>query len=103
MNLSERFSLIGSATLEIQKATSIDRGWYTCVASNAKGNASASAFLNVENPPIVSDGSFSEANLDHDDGDYGEEDRLLVTDASDEFTIATTVHPNVAHRKKKLK
>lgn len=83
-----------------------DKGWYTCVALNDQGNASANAFLNIESP-MISAVQSTDLNSDHyvdpDESDYNDDDKLLITDASNEITVVTTASPIYLNKKKKLK
>lgn len=76
---TRRYRRIGTGSLNIETTTESDRGWYTCVAMNSFGNATAKAYLDFERQ-VVDDGQRRpafpglQANSPEDD-DEGEEEK----------------------------
>lgn len=48
VRLGTRFRLTANLSLEIQRVTTDDAGWYSCVAANEGGGASSRVYLSVQ-------------------------------------------------------
>ncbi|XP_050994845.1 LOW QUALITY PROTEIN: hemicentin-1 [Labeo rohita] len=51
--LDHRMRVTANLSLEIQRVTPDDVGWYTCIAANEGGVTSSRVYLNVQEPPVV--------------------------------------------------
>uniref|UniRef100_A0A8C1K3P7 Hemicentin-1 n=1 Tax=Cyprinus carpio TaxID=7962 RepID=A0A8C1K3P7_CYPCA len=51
--LDRRMRVTANLSLEIQRVTPDDVGWYTCIAANEGGVSTSRVYLNVQEPPVV--------------------------------------------------
>uniref|UniRef100_A0A673IBQ3 Hemicentin-1 n=1 Tax=Sinocyclocheilus rhinocerous TaxID=307959 RepID=A0A673IBQ3_9TELE len=51
--LDRRMRVTANLSLEIQRVTPDDVGWYTCIAANEGGVSASRVYLNVQEPPVV--------------------------------------------------
>uniref|UniRef100_A0A8C1I856 Hemicentin 1 n=1 Tax=Cyprinus carpio TaxID=7962 RepID=A0A8C1I856_CYPCA len=51
--LDHRMRVTANLSLEIQRVTPDDVGWYTCIAANEGGISASRVYLSVQEPPVV--------------------------------------------------
>ncbi|ROL43461.1 Hemicentin-1, partial [Anabarilius grahami] len=51
--LDHRIRISANLSLEIQRVTPDDVGWYTCIAANEGGVSASRVYLSVQEPPVV--------------------------------------------------
>ncbi|XP_073667498.1 hemicentin-1 isoform X2 [Paramisgurnus dabryanus] len=51
--LDHRMRVTSNLSLEIQRVTPDDAGWYTCIAANEGGVSSSHVYLSLQEPPVV--------------------------------------------------